>query len=531
MYFIPSWDCKCVFPLLAIGLRRNRMKIAIFKAKASTLAQVMANKGVKVTISGSQAYSSGDHINLPEGDFTDSKWRQMLHGWIDHELGHQKHTNDNVYKKAIAQSDFLANMLNVIEDVRMEKLVGENFRGAKINLNQLAKLAIEKELFASPAKLSNVTSLVQALCLYRGRAKVIGQICLDQYSAEAIQLTKTEIGAELVDDIVTLVDSIENAKSTQCSFNIATAIIELLKEAIDSSSCKVVIQGILDSSLSEGLEDFHEKLAGAISTDASEHDNASAGSSHNGLVLRTSIRQGGTLDVPSANYIAGGVYQALNKVFFDQQSTLNVHKSRGTRIDSRRLCGISTGRVDVFKNKNQQTDVSAAISVVIDASGSMSTGRMKIANTAALAFAKAFQRCGIESEFSYFSAETLDDRNSASFCPVKRFNEKSIKPDMFSAHANDGTPTGDAMEYALLSMSTRPENNKILFVITDGDANAPQKVRTMKDVAKQTGVTVIPIGIGCSSVRGFDDDEFVTINDTPELVNALKRAIKLKLFK
>ena len=111
-----------------------------FIKRAKALSNVMTQtKNVNVTISGNQAYRLPGEINVPSGDFSDPEWVAMVHGWIDHELGHEEHTEHDVFIHAIHKSNATKKILNCIEDIRMEKKVGENFVGAKKNLSRLAE--------------------------------------------------------------------------------------------------------------------------------------------------------------------------------------------------------------------------------------------------------------------------------------------------------------------------------------------------------------------------------------------------------
>src|SRR5690606_30303741 len=109
-----------------------------FIQRAKALATLMTSRqGVEVTIGGNQAYSQGGRINLPNGDFTDPEWVAMIQGWIDHELGHEKHTDHNIFASSGKIDPALQRILNQVEDARMEKCVGDEFPGARTNLSQL----------------------------------------------------------------------------------------------------------------------------------------------------------------------------------------------------------------------------------------------------------------------------------------------------------------------------------------------------------------------------------------------------------
>lgn len=89
---------------------------------------------------------------------TDEQWR-YLRGYIDHECGHVKFTDfqtyTNTHKSVVADclcykprasaylKDFLheyaATVVNILEDVRIERLMGIDFPGSRTNLNKLSE--------------------------------------------------------------------------------------------------------------------------------------------------------------------------------------------------------------------------------------------------------------------------------------------------------------------------------------------------------------------------------------------------------
>jgi len=82
----------------------------------------------------------------------------------------------------------------------------------------------------------------------------------------------------------------------------------------------------------------------------------------------------------------------------------------------------------------------------------------------------------------------------------------------------------------LLRLAARGETNKMLFVVTDGDADSPSSVIAALELARELGVKVIPIGLYTSHVAGFDQDDFITVTELADLPKAVDHAIKAKLF-
>ena len=77
-------------------------------------------------------------------------------------------------------------------------------------------------------------------------------------------------------------------------------------------------------------------------------------------------------------------------------------------------------------------------------------------------------------------------------------------------------------------MSNQTQQNKIIFLITDGQPDCSNSVQMVHEKLVNAGVKVIPIGLGTKSVQGFKNSVYAA--NSEEVNNALKNAIKKKLF-
>src|SRR5690606_33315462 len=93
------------------------------------------------------------------------------------------------------------------------------------------------------------------------------------------------------------------------------------------------------------------------------------------------------------------------------------------------------------------------------------------------------------------------------------------------SYCNGGTPTGDAMLEAWVRLRKRPEDRKILLVITDGDPNTTPKGRShhyrfirqvISEVERDRNSAVLAIGIQCDAVH-YIFPKSVVIHDATEL--------------
>ncbi len=612
-----------------------------FIARAKTLAHVMTRStNVAVTVSGNQAFNSGGAINIPSGDFNDPEWVKMVQGWIDHELGHEKHTDMTFFKSYARKGKLHMDLLNVIEDVRMEKAVGNEFPGARQNLATLAELAVKRNLFADPTNCTHPLTAVFSLLLYRGRAMVIGQTCLRGFANTALLEVSKHFGAEFAQKLSTICDRIEKTHSTRDAAVLVDEVIELLKQekqnqeqkksddsqsgdsnddedaqsdenqpgdsnddaeadsdgnqsgsdddaeadsdgsqsgsdddaeadsdgsqsgsdddaeadsddsqpgdSTDSGQGKdspsptpeqilEAIEKAMNDADSADTQDFHKKLAEMLGEDAKEAQEDVEVCEQLAMTSTNAIRapkdvyanNSSLLEDALAKRISGGVYQSMHKVLFDQVQSLETTRKVGNRIVNRKLSGVAAGNLSVFTRRAETQDVNAAVSVVIDASGSMLyNDRMKNANTCAFALALALNKCGVASEFVYFG-KAVDGISAVHV--AKSFEEKPLAS-RFCITSSGGTPTGSAMQFALRSLVLRTEGKKMMIVITDGEPDSVTPVVNAVTLANSFGVKVVPIGIETNVVGGFGADEFVCVDSSDKLGEAIKQAIRLKLF-
>jgi len=651
------------------------------KKIATMLGRVMAKgaSDIQVTISGQVAYRRPGQINLPMGDFSDPDVITMTHGFIDHEIGHERHTKHQCFVDAANQSSILKHMLNIIEDVRMEVCVGDEYPGAKRNLANLVELAMKRGLFSEPSDKANSIQMIQAFCLYHGRCVVTGQSVLANYAQKAESLLIDMIGMDLVQKIKAEVESTRLAKTTGDAYQIAKNILNLIQDEVDkqkeqqqqqqqssqdgsgsddsdqdsdeqnssqngqsssdeqdeddsdsgsssdeqneddsestsgssndsedddsdaedssqsgsdsddsddendsdsdsdsssdsdddsdaedssqsdsdsnddgqdsdsddSSDCDSssdssqssnsdkamldALKEILDATDKDGLDDYHSAIAEMLEKEAQQ---AQADGLLDGLAgvsplpfLKAGL-YGNDINQSEAKAVGKRVYQKMNRVLIDEAPTADLYRTTGRKLSSRRLVGVASGNNRIFVRKQVQQDTSAAVSFLIDASGSMDE-IMDLTNNVAYSLCHGLSQAGVATELGYFSARNSITSHSCYL--AKAFDSPLLAKNVRVQHSGY-TPTGEAMMSMLLRLAARGETNKMLFVVTDGDADNPRSVIAALELARELGVKVIPIGLYTSHVAGFKQEDFVTVTELADLPNAVDHAIKAKLF-
>jgi len=192
---------------------------------------------------------------------------------------------------------------------------------------------------------------------------------------------------------------------------------------------------------------------------------------------------------------------------------------RGRRLSSRFLVdskvtlmsGKSPNRA--YKQVDEEIDTSFAAALVIDESGSMS-GNLEAATQVMCAIAEPLDALGCPVQASGFrnggryGDYSASDEDGGNFhrCNgivhdiFKTFDEplRSVKWRFANTRAVGGTPMADGVQFALDSLSGRPEGHRILFVITDGqpDGGHAQIIKRQVRLAKNAGIHVIGVGLG-----------------------------------
>ena len=549
-----------------------------FIQRAKVLAHVMtSSKNIEVTVSGTNAYRQPGLINIPNGNFMDPEWCKMVKGWIDHELGHEDETDHTVTANTARECKVLNDFRNIIEDCRMEKSRGEKYRGCRNNLTELSRLAMERDLFPDPSDLPS-GSLPAMTVLYIGRHEVIGQTCLSDYAYRA----KLKLGELLpnlnLDDLRNIILKTNDAQSNADSVSIAREILDLLKDSIDNNSddsqddsdrsddsqddsgssddspgdsdLSGAVKKFLDDMANAEIGDFHEELSKLLSEDSDQDEDIT----DSGLdvpvtmVKRSYASLDSKFDSAKAKSLSASIYQTLHKVLFDQQENLERPRKVGSRILKRKLSGIPGGNLSVFKQHVEQQELTAAVSIVVDASPSMrkltSEGEkqqqaglpssqrenvMDVTNASVFALSNALQRGNIPNEILYYGWRDSTD-GPHSYYVAKSYNDRASVNALRVSAANYSTPTGDAMLEALNRIVLRTEDKKLMFVLTDGQPDDVQRVSQASKLCSLFGVKVIPIGICTSAVNGFNDNEFVVVDELNKLPAAIREAVKLKLF-
>lgn len=120
----------------------------VFEQACSASARTFGKKhDISVIFAGSDAKTDGTTIYLPALPQDKTLTEEQVsvgRGYVDHEAGHIKHTDNELYAKAVheamlCEDKYLPVFMNALEDVRIERIITDEYSGSKRNLESTAK--------------------------------------------------------------------------------------------------------------------------------------------------------------------------------------------------------------------------------------------------------------------------------------------------------------------------------------------------------------------------------------------------------
>jgi len=208
------------------------------------------------------------------------------------------------------------------------------------------------------------------------------------------------------------------------------------------------------------------------------------------------------------------------------RSDWSPHRKAGS-LNVRALPSISTGNVNLFKRRDEVEGVDSAVLILLDNSGSMEylnkdgVTRMQAAVPVVVALHAAATAAGAAVAVDAFSIGTT---------PVVGWGAPTAKLAGLISKINPNYNTNDyqAVRLAGDKLLARPEQRKVLIVITDGNGD---RERTSKHVAalERCGVTVIGIGILLDSEMTSVYPSSINVKNLQDLASASFKHIKVAM--
>lgn len=187
------------------------------------------SQGIKVTIGGNVAFAKGESINLPAmpTECTDTL-RILAMGYLMHETGHIVETSIPVF--GMCHSPLEKELLNVVEDVRMEAARIATYPGARRTLADLAEHIDREGGFGTAEQITADAHPAQCIAywlLTRLRAEALGQD-LNQTASLYDTHMRALVGDAGMLRLEALLDQVYQLSSTSEALGLARRFVGLL---------------------------------------------------------------------------------------------------------------------------------------------------------------------------------------------------------------------------------------------------------------------------------------------------------------
>lgn len=520
--------------------------------------------GVKVRMQGCTAYTNGKSITIPRLNLNDPRKARCAYGYLAHEAAHIRYTNFR-YVKAASGDALLSALFNVLEDARVETLIGREFIGVWENL-QFVRDALKSDIARYIDEMGSKSTLhifLSALIFYLGahcqrfvhqrteaaallrelRAR-LGHRQLNALLAVALKLKKAKNSSQTLKLARTLYRQLATIPGTfnGSSYGIEqdlNTLIDLIKQdagasTLEECSCGELgqvngadprfvteLQRLLKSTDSAPLQSVPGANPAAVMEDLVDRDTTSRDDF--GL-LEPGKCQMGRRDFLSTISGTHALRAALTRRVRAYSEFAGSHIERGHKLNPYRLSLIRVGETRIFYDKVVEDDNSTSVHILTDVSGSMltydddSTSRCEAACQSALSLGVALEGIdGIKTMVTYFPGRAQE------FDVVLREHERaSLRAPYFDQRARGSTPLAQCLWHAIGRVKELDCKRNIIMVITDGIPDSVEQARTALNAACDHAIEVYGIGI-CLDFIGKLIPNSVVIRKPSQLQGAMFR--------
>ena len=199
------------------------------------------------------------------------------------------------------------------------------------------------------------------------------------------------------------------------------------------------------------------------------------------------------------------------------------HGVRRGRIDGRSLTKAAAGKPDVFKWRDRQHGSSMALVLLVDVSASMRS-YMPVVNRAACVVSEALRELAPR---VWYEVLTYTSGGLYPGAPVQltRLAASGMPLALRDVWTDGGTPTGEAIAAAMLSLRRRTAARKLVLHFTDGHPKDAYVVRQALEVCRRAGVEVLTVSVGAPQEELYGVGKCEVASSVSELISVLARLL------
>lgn len=504
--------------------------------------------GVQVRQHGRLAYTDGNEITIPRLDLSDPKKARCAFGYLAHEAAHVRYTDFEVVRRYRGQILKHA-LLNILEDARIERLIGEDYIGVWENLELLRSGDVQgwnkyvSELDEKPPLqillaflLCYTGSYSQRFAVLRSRAALLfwkSRRALRHRELSAVaRLSLRILKAQSTSDAAAITDAIfavlntsgcfENAGTTQGGPGPRVRI----RRGRNGRICGSIRPG---GELKEQCDRLEGSIGncltgiapGADPSSMAPPESATAGTADVLPYTRGECRAGRKAfirRIASTAFLRRTLSQKV-RAWVDHEGA---QSGRGRRINPWKAALIRTGETKVFYDRVREEDHSTSVHMLVDVSGSMlSTDggeqtRCDAACRCALSLACALENIeGIVPLCSFFPGFRNDVETALS-----QGQKASARAPYFDQKPRGSTPLAQALLHAVDAAEATACRRHIVLVLTDGIPDSLTHAKAAVKKAEEARIECYGIGIRLDFIKSLLPQSEV-IQTPAELDNAV----------
>lgn len=378
------------------GVRLTRRARTIQNALPIVAKAIGRNLNVRVIIGGDRAFRQGDTITLPTLPFEDPEVEIPAFGYLIHESGHVRYT-----EQVEPESPAHHRLWNILEDVRIERMLGQEYPGFAVTLRKLAAKLVNDGDFKAPSEEDLPAIKLSQYLLYRLRAEVLGQSELKEYATVAETQFRSAFPAGAAVRIGAAIGAVRGLKSSQEALNLARQVLDIIKEEAEpppppdspdedpateptegspdptptdsQAAQRENLREVLNAKESDFGQEIGEVISQALENSAGQAvesggDSAGVGRAELPLDIPDIDPASVLSEVTSATIaLRTRIRSLVESVRYGRHR----HARHGRRIDRRRLTRVLCGDLKIFKRMSPAVDINTAVVLLLDRSGSM----------------------------------------------------------------------------------------------------------------------------------------------------------------
>lgn len=196
------------------------------------VAAALGNKfGVNVSVGGSDAFTSGKIINIPAYNLEDPSYKEVAWGYLAHEAAHIRFTDFAAFSNA-ATNPVRKRIVNILEDIRIEKLMQNTYPGTKRTTEKVVEHLIQTGGFQIIGQNEQVhpASVLSQFLLFRLRNDILGQTALSSYADTAESFLEDTFPVGAVTRLNGLLSEMPQLQVTRDCVRLADRILRMIEE-------------------------------------------------------------------------------------------------------------------------------------------------------------------------------------------------------------------------------------------------------------------------------------------------------------